>query len=89
MPLREQTAHYRSEGMPEHFGLWACGTLVWRRTVQAETFGRAWLDENVRWSTRDQVSFPYLRWKMPLDFGTFPLSQRNHLLRVRQHNVSP
>ncbi|HEY7821282.1 MAG TPA: glycosyltransferase domain-containing protein, partial [Acidimicrobiia bacterium] len=60
MPLREQTAFYRSDGMPERYGLWACAILVWRNTQESRQFGDAWLAENQRWSTRDQVSFPYL-----------------------------
>ena len=88
MPLREQTAHYRSAGMPDRFGLWACGVLGWRRTAAAVAFGRAWLDENRRWSTRDQVSLPFLLWSMPLAFGVFPAAQlSNPFLSVRPHNL--
>jgi hypothetical protein len=87
MPLREQTAHYRSEGMPERFGLWACGALGWRQTPEAVAFGQAWIAENRRWSTRDQVSFPYLLWKMPVRFGTFPAHQfDNDMLAFRPHH---
>jgi len=88
MPLREQTAHYRAQGMPDHFGLWACGVLGWQRTAQSVAFGRAWLEENRRWSTRDQVSFPYLLWSMPLKFGVLPGNQLdNRYLSVAPHNV--
>lgn len=75
MPLREQTAFYRSQGMPERYGLWACSILVWRNTEASRTFGEAWLAENKRWSTRDQVSFPYLLWKIRPKFGTFDWHQ--------------
>lgn len=86
MPLREQTAFYRAEGMPERYGLWACGVLVWRDTESSREFGGAWLDENVRWSTRDQVSFPYLLWKMRPKFGTFGWHQfDNPHVRHRPH----
>ena len=86
MPLREQTAFYRSDGMPERYGLWACGILVWRNTVAARTFGDAWLAENERWSTRDQVSFPYLLWKMRLKFATFDWHQMNNsYVRYQPH----
>ena len=71
-PIREQTAHYRAEGMPEGFGLWACGVIVWRNTDSARQFGWAWHQENLRWSVQDQVSFPYLLWKLQPNFGVFP-----------------
>lgn len=86
MPLREQTAHYRAEGMPEHYGLYACGVLLWRNTPYAREFGEMWLDENRRWSTRDQVSFPYILWKRPINFGLFPAHQlKNPHFRVGTH----
>jgi hypothetical protein len=88
MLLRQQTKHYRAEGMPEHFGLWACAVLGWRQTGRAVEFGRAWLDENRRWSTRDQVSLPFLLWSMPLDFGVWPAhEQHNDFLTIRPHNL--
>lgn len=86
MPLRQQAAFYRGEGMPEQYGLWACSVLVWRNTDASRTFGGAWLQENIRWSTRDQVSFPYLLWKMQPKFGTFDWHQfHNPYVRHRPH----
>jgi hypothetical protein len=88
MPLRQQTDHYRTLGMPEHFGLYACAVLGWRRTDRARQFGAAWLEENRRWSTRDQVSLPFLLWSMPLEFGVWPAhEQRNDFLTIRPHNL--
>jgi len=77
-PMVEQAAAYRAEGMPERFGLFACGTLVWRRTDAAVAFGRAWLEEQYRWSIQDQVSFPYLLWRTGIRFGTFPADELNN-----------
>jgi len=71
-PIREQTDHYRSEGMPEHFGLWACGAVMWRNTPDAIAFGMDWLDENLWWSIQDQVSFPFLVWRLQPRMGVFP-----------------
>jgi hypothetical protein len=77
-PMSAQADAYRAEGMPERFGLFACGTLVWRRTDAAVNFGRAWLAEQHRWSIQDQVSFPFLLWKMRPDFGVFPADELNN-----------
>lgn len=71
-PIPAQTAHYRAHGMPEGFGLWACGTIVWRNSMEAREFGRLWLLENVRWSIQDQISLPYLVWKHRPNLGEFP-----------------
>ena len=74
-PIPAQTAYYREQGMPENFGLWACGSLVWRNTTGAREFGRLWLLENIRWSIQDQVSFPYLVWKHQPKLIEFPVPQ--------------
>lgn len=87
-PLREQTASYRAAGMPEQFGLWACGTLYWRHTARAKAFGEAWLLEQYRWSIQDQVSLPFLLWSRAgqIDFGPFAGHEyANPFLRWRPH----
>jgi len=62
-PIREQTAHYRAAVMPEGYGLWACGTVARRHTVDQQELGEAWLAEQMRWSIQDQVSLPFLLWQ--------------------------
>lgn len=63
-PLLEQAAHYVADGMPERWGLYACGLLARRHTSASSAFGVAWLQENDRWSIQDQLSFPYVAWKL-------------------------
>jgi hypothetical protein len=88
-PIREQTAYYRAEGMPEGFGLWACGAIVWRNNDEAREFGRAWHQENVRWSIQDQVSFPFLVWKLRPGLTVFPAHEfQNPYLRWHPHHRS-
>ena len=85
-PIREQVAHYRAEGVPEGSGLWACGAIAWRNNDSARRFGYAWHQENLRWSIQDQVSFPYLVWKLQPNFGVFPAHEfRNPYLTWREH----
>ena len=74
-PIRLQVASYMVEGMPEKFGLWACGSIVWRNTKEARKFGDDWYQENLDWSIQDQVSFPYLLWKHKPNFGVFPMGE--------------
>jgi hypothetical protein len=87
--LPKQAEVYRGEGMPENFGLWACGGLVWRNSKAAREFGEAWLAEQYRHSIQDQVSFPYLVWKLKPRLGTFPAHQflNPHLTYVGKHNL--
>jgi hypothetical protein len=80
-PMRAQTSAYRAAGMPEEFGLWALGTIARRHTPRMRELGELWLAENRRWSIQDQISLPYVLWRMGLTPGTFPLDQlENDLL---------
>jgi len=88
-PLDEQVAYYRSRGLPDGSGLWACGTIVWGNKNKSKQFGRAWYHENLRWSIQDQVSFPYVVWKLKPNFGVFPAHEyENPYLRWWMHEHS-
>lgn len=62
--VEEQAAHYFTRGFPRYWGLWATGIMVRRRHAWSTLFGKAWLAEQVRWSYQDQVSEPYVLWRM-------------------------
>ena len=83
-PLREQLAAYVADGMPELWGLFACGTLGWVFTEEAKRLGRYWYAENVNWSIQDQVSLPYLLWREGKRFGIWQANEyQNEYLRLR------
>ena len=85
-PLLEQADHYLSQGMPEHFGLWATGSIARRHTDRMKSFGDDWLAEMQAWTIQDQVSFPYLLWREGIVPGTFGLDQlENDLVVVMPH----
>ncbi|GAB4385618.1 glycosyltransferase domain-containing protein [Albidovulum sp.] len=71
--LRERMRTYRAEGMPEHAGLIE-GHFLLRRHGDAALvrFGERWFEHVLRFSRRDQVSFPYLAWKLGLDYALLP-----------------
>lgn len=73
LPIREQAEHYRSEGYPEHAGLYACGTLVWRASnPAARALGHAWLYECERWTIQDQLSLPVVCRRLGITPATIP-----------------
>ena len=85
-PLLQQAAHYLSEGMPEHFGLWATGSIARRHTERMQRLGDAWLAEMERWTIQDQVSLPYLLWREAIAPGTFGLDQLdNDMVVIMAH----
>lgn len=62
--IDSQMNDYRSEGMPENFGLYECGMIIRKHTKIVEEFNNRWWTEITRYSQRDQLSFPYVLWKM-------------------------
>lgn len=77
-PLRDQLAAYVEDGMPENWGLFACGMVGWRFTDEARAFGERWYAENVKWSPQDQVSLPYLLWDSGMRFGLWQANEYNN-----------
>jgi hypothetical protein len=72
--------------MPENFGLWACGGLVWRNSQPAIDFGIGWYSHQWTYSIQDQISFPFILKAIPLKLGTFPAHQfLNPYLRYIGH----
>lgn len=72
-PLRAQLAFYRTSGFRDDRGLYAGGTIVW--TPEAWPVSKAWWDEIIRWSIQDQVSLPYVLWKLDVQPAVFPIPQ--------------
>lgn len=62
--IDEQVLCYRKEGMPPNFGLAECGVILSRRSDLTREFFDRWWSEITRWTSRDQMSFPYVWWKM-------------------------
>lgn len=73
LPIREQMDAYRLEGHPEHWGLWACGTIVW--TAEAWGIGADWYAECCRWGYQDQLSFPVVCRRVGVRPAEFPVPQ--------------
>lgn len=70
--LQAQVDRYRQEGMPEHYGLYATFLLVRRTSPTVMQFNKAWWQEVEQNSVRDQVSFPYICWKMGIEPKIIP-----------------
>lgn len=81
--LSEQGRSYYADGYPRHNGLYACGTVVW--TPEAWPVGRAWWDECCEWTPQDQVSLPYVCWKLNTRPAVFPVPQLPDRFNRRLH----
>lgn len=61
--IEEQTEYYRAVGMPEYYGLYEMGCYIRKTNVKMMNFGLAWFEQVCKFSSRDQVSFPFVLWK--------------------------
>lgn len=77
--IREQIDGYRKMGYPEKAGL-AANTLLLRKHNQEDVirFGEVWFWHILRYSKRDQLSFPFLAEKLKLNFGYFDLNLQDN-----------
>jgi len=86
-PIMEQVEYYKKQGMPEHFGLWACG-VIYRSRLENEyhhLFDKWWTENQMR-TYQDQLSLPYLLWKYQLKIGTVELDQyAGDLFKINSH----
>lgn len=58
--ITAQKDRYGREGLPKHYGLWACGCFAFRNDRRSLKFRSAWWRELERTSTMDQISLPYI-----------------------------
>jgi Protein of unknown function (DUF616) len=72
-PILQQVDAYRRAGYPAHNGLYACGLIVRDTRKDYKALDSAWLQENLRWSYQDQLSFPYLLWKLGIQVDVIDL----------------
>ena len=71
--IAEQVRRDREEGLPEHAGLVARGFIVRNaRSVHVQRIMRTWWEEVALRSRRDQLSFPYVIWKLRESYATIP-----------------
>jgi hypothetical protein len=69
--IDEQIAFYKSEGYPEHNGLFETGCLLRHHTPEVIAFNNYWWSINCRYSKRDQLGAPYVAWKTGIKVGFF------------------
>jgi hypothetical protein len=85
-PITAQAEAYRSTGHPEHWGLWAAGSIARARTPLVDAVMADWMAENLRWSFQDQISLPVVLRRHGLRPASFPHEQyHSPWLAIRHH----
>ena len=62
--IDNQFAYYKSLGMPELFGLFELSTFIVKTTDITKQLQLMWWEQICRFSSRDQISFPFCIWKL-------------------------
>lgn len=89
--LNAQTRLYRKAGMPANWGLPATRVVIRRNTPVIRELNEAWWAEMERWSYRDQVSLPYVCWKLGIRWAELPgkcvAGSKGEFLYVTRHHA--
>jgi hypothetical protein len=68
-----QAAAYLEQGCPKSSGLWITCMLAYHiKKESVKEFMDAWYHEILSKTTQDQISFPYLVWKLKPNLYTLP-----------------
>jgi hypothetical protein len=82
--VKKLTEKYKNEGYPEGNGLYETSVLVRPRTDELNS--RWW--EEIRLCIRDQISLPYVLWKMGLKFDILDVNPfSNDYFYIKHHNT--
>ena len=90
--LRRQVENYRAIGMPDNFGLIETNMIVRRHMdIKCIELMEAWWNEIVKWSKRDQISLPFVLWRLGYtmnDIGFIGMEVRNNSsVQVLLHSI--
>lgn len=64
--IRKQIERYRAQGLPANSGMSASGIMLREITPESREFSELWYYELVNGCGRDQISYAYVNWKMPV-----------------------
>jgi len=82
--LERQVRFYRAAvGYEKNTGLYGCGVVARRHTNDINYLSRVWFAHIEKWSSRDQISFPYVFRNVKI--GTIPFESveiRPHLKQI-------
>lgn len=81
--IREQCKYYRQKGWPVSAGLYGCGVVARRTTPPVIDACEKWWAHVTRWSSRDQISFPFVFWRSHLETETIPFES----VEIKRHLI--
>lgn len=67
-----QMKEYKRENFPLDFGLFELPVSVRRNCFETTTFNLMWWEQICKFSSRDQISFPFCLWKTNIKYTVLP-----------------
>lgn len=86
--IRKQVTAYRKDGMPKHFGLPECNTILRKDSPELRELMEMWYNEVLTHSNRDQISLPYCVWKTDHDVIMSNYDARNGFYTVAFQHIA-
>ena len=62
--VASQMKFYETIGFPRNFGLYEMSCYMIRNNDVTKKMGLIWLEQVIKFSSRDQVSFPHVLWRL-------------------------
>lgn len=84
--ILNQIAEYKKEGLPNNVGMVATGIMIRIHNEEVRDFCKSWLDEVMKHSLRDQLSFNYMNWKKPIEHLLMPFGILYNQFQICQHS---
>lgn len=83
-----QILYYISKGFTDTNGLWAGGVIARNHISQNESLGNEWLLQNIIWNTQDQISLPWVLYKLNLTPIAYPRNLYNENIYFIGHGTN-
>lgn len=83
--IKKQINEYKAEGYPSHNGMFECTVIVRKHNdILCRKIMENWWEQIIKYSMRDQISFPYVLWKNKLGYNDVYIlgANRNFDLRL-------
>ena len=82
-----QMNFYREEGMPKGFGLFELPSFVRKNNHRMNEMSLCWWEQICKYSSRDQISLPYVFWKMNINKSIMPGQANGWNVKHLQSNL--
>jgi len=86
--LSNQSEYYRLENMPTNYGLYEMGFHIKKVNQNTMNLDLMWFEQISKFSSRDQISFPYCLWKMKNTIKTMYVGEYENTPHRRQSYVT-